>query len=118
MHLIHWCYVFLVLYNNNNSDVIINLAGLHLESSWINQQFPVFWGGEDESMQKGGSVQHMNQTGAWTTPKQHTHTKNLNTLSPTIHAQYFEFGVLKVLENTQILFSRINFIDLFMNFCV
>ena len=34
--------LFLVLYNNNNSDVIINLAGLHLESGWINQQFPVF----------------------------------------------------------------------------
>ena len=28
--------LFLVLYNNNNSDVIINLAGLHLESGWIN----------------------------------------------------------------------------------
>jgi len=34
--------LFLVLYNNNNSDGIINLAGLHLESGWINQQFPVF----------------------------------------------------------------------------
>jgi len=29
--------LFLALYNNNNSDVIINLAGLHLESGWINQ---------------------------------------------------------------------------------
>jgi len=26
--------LFLVLYNNNNSDVIINLAGLHLDSIW------------------------------------------------------------------------------------
>jgi len=34
--------LFFVLSNNNNSDVIINLAGLHLESGWINQQFPVF----------------------------------------------------------------------------
>jgi len=34
--------LFLVLYSNNNSDVIINLAGLHLDSGWIDQQFPVF----------------------------------------------------------------------------
>jgi len=26
--------LFLVLYNNNNSDVIINLAGLHLDPIW------------------------------------------------------------------------------------
>jgi len=31
----------------------------------------------------------------------HTHFKNLNTLSPTILVWCFEFGVLKVLENTQ-----------------
>jgi len=51
--------LFLVLYNNNNSDVIINLAGLHLESGWINQQFPVFWGGVH-------SVQMSPPGGSWT----------------------------------------------------
>jgi len=54
---------------------------------------------------------HLNNT--------HTHTKNLNTLSPTTHAWYFEFRVLKVLENTQMFYlAELNFIDLFMNFCV
>jgi len=47
----------------------------------------------------------------------HTHTKNLNTLSPTTHVQHFEFGVLKVLENTQMFYLvELNFIDLFHEF--
>jgi len=54
---------------------------------------------------------HLNNT--------HTHTLSLNTLSPTIHVQCFEFGVLKVLENTQMFYVvEFNFIDCFMNFCV
>ena len=54
---------------------------------------------------------HLNNT--------HTHFKNLNTLSPTIRARCFEFGVLKVSKKyPNVLFSRINFIDLFTNFCV
>jgi len=39
---------------------------------------------------------HLNNT--------HTHFKNLNTLSPTIRARCFEFGVLKVLRNTQMFY--------------
>ena len=39
---------------------------------------------------------HLNNT--------HTHFKNLNTLSPAIRAQCFEFGVLKVLRNTQMFY--------------
>ena len=61
---------------------------------------------EDRCTQKGGSMRHVDWTGAWTTPKQHTHThfQNLNTLSPTIHVWCFEFRVLKVLRNTQMFY--------------
>jgi len=76
--------LFLVLYNNNNSDVIINLAGLHLDSGWINQQFPVFWGGvhsvqmsppggQPDSRQTPGGLHtniwlgcHQRKNGGWT----------------------------------------------------
>jgi len=54
---------------------------------------------------------HLNNT--------HTHTLNLNTLSPTICVLCFEFRVLKVLENTQMFcLVDFNFIDCFMNFCL
>ena len=61
---------------------------------------------EDQCTRKEGSVRRVDWTGAWTTPKQHTHThfKNLNTLSPTIRARCFEFGVFKVLRNTQMFY--------------
>jgi len=61
---------------------------------------------EDQCTWKGGSMRRMDWTGAWTTPKQHTHThfQNLNTLSPTICARCFEFRVLKVLRNTQMFY--------------
>jgi len=64
------------------------------------------WGGEKTGARgKGGACDawteqvhepHLNNT--------HTHFKNLNTLSPTIRARCFEFGVLKVLRNTQMFY--------------
>jgi len=78
--------------DNNQGDTATNQWADH-EDQW-----------EDQCTQEQGNVRHANWTGARTTPKQHTHTLNLNTLSPTIHARYFEFRVLKVLENTQMFY--------------
>jgi len=47
----------------------------------------------------------------------HTHTKNLNTLSPTTRVWYFKFWVLKVLENTQMFYVvELTLLTCFTNF--
>ena len=86
------------------AEHLLNLYRLEvLDGTPLKGSFSMRWlqHWEDQCMQEWGNVRCANWTGAWTTPKQHTHTLNLNTLSPTIRARCFEFRVLKVLENTQ-----------------
>ena len=43
-----------------------------LLSQWMTPSLDEWW--EDQCTRKGGSMRCVNWTGAWTTPKQHTHT--------------------------------------------
>jgi len=100
-----WFFISLFLL----SDATPFTANKHIHSSlslcqgWMPSILAYAWGftcWEDQCTQKGGSVQCVDWTGVWTTPKQHTHT-HFKTFKTLIH-----FHPLYVCSASSLGFSR------------